>query len=340
MKYLSPILLCIFLLGAGCSFSDEPSPAVSEGEAVTELTQEPDTEASVTQKPPSTSSNQGVYGHSVWLARSSDAETWTLDDEELIEHASVPNITRFEKAVGDFEAGTLMIVYVDATEIASAGNGTERTGRYVSTDNGETWEDIGPVTYENADGHVPVDPNLIQLADGTLRMYYFDFSQSVGGVVVADEGGTSQFYAADSTDGETFTVVGEVFSGDRLTDPEVINYNGTFYLFYASQAPENLGIHVAIGDEEGLTFEETEISGDPLGIPGIIEIDGELRLFGCAPSEGIGYYVGDDSFDFGELVSLGSAFKGGFCDPDPVELEDGSYLLVVKKAQPMQPKQP
>ena len=111
----------------------------------------------------------------------------------------------------------------------------------------------------------------------------------------------------------------------------MIFYQEKSYLFYAFQDEDEGGIRVAVGDEDGLSFTQTDASGNLQGIPGVIEVDGELRLFGCVIDEGIAYYTADESLEFEEPVSIGSAFQGGFCDPDPVELEDGSFLLVVKK---------
>src|SRR3989339_1215505 len=236
MKHLNFLFPVLLLLGAGCVQTSTPAEDTAQDVA--------DETVLVQRQPESStapSTQQGPYRDSVWLARSSDGETWSLDDEVLIEHASVPNITRFETEVGDFEAGTLMIVYVDATQMATGGSGTERTGRYVSTDDGVTWEDIGLVTYVGAQDQVPVDPNLVQLQDGTLRMYYYDISKGVGDVGSLEQKKQNRFYAADSTDGETFTVVGEVFVENAITDPEVVFYKDSFYLFYASQT----GIRVA-----------------------------------------------------------------------------------------------
>lgn len=307
MRINSLFLASLILLGGGCA---------SEQTATTEI--------------PSAVTNQnssGVYGHTVWLSHSADGQNWTLDDELLIDHASVPNITRFEKAVGEFPAGTLMIVYVDASEMVNESNGTERTGRYVSFDDGKTWEDLGPVTYVGADAHVPVDPNLVQLPDGTLRMYYFDFTKMVGGRVLATSGAISTFYAADSVDGETFTVIGPVFTGQQITDPEVAYLDEQYFMFYASQSTDS-SIQVATSSD-GLNFTEADHQGDLDGIPGTLVEGDEIKLFGCGRG-GLLRYEADSSLSFSTGTTL-SGLQPGFCDPDPVVLADGSYLLVIKK---------
>lgn len=321
------LVLCAIVLAAGGVYL----VTIERGESDASSSSAPQTPTPVSTAPSTTSTNP-VYKDSVWLARSSDGDTFTMDDDMLIDHASVPNLTRFETAVGDFAAGTLMIVYVDATDMATTNNGAERTGRYVSTDNGETWENIGSVTYVGADGHVPVDPNLVQLPDGTLRMYYFDFSQTIGGVVLAESENESHFYAADSTDGETFTVVGEVFSDTRITDPEVVINDGTYTMFYAWHDGTESGIGAATSTD-GLVFEKVEVGGELNGIPGALLVDGTFELFGCG-ANGVVRYSADASLEFGEAESLGNDLRAGFCDPDPVRFDDGSYLLVVKKLSP------
>ncbi len=335
VRYLIPVFCAILLAGAGVylmnSESENATSTTSSSSATAAQTSSSTTTPPIT--PPTVSTTNPVYNDSVWLARSTDGDSFTLDAEVLIEHASVPNLTRFETAVGEFAAGTLMIVYVDATTLATSSNGTERTGRYVSEDNGVTWEYIGPVTYVGADGHVPVDPNLVQLPDGTLRMYYFDFSQTIGGVVLSASENESHFYAADSTDGETFTLVGEVFSDVRITDPEVIINDGTYTMFYAWHDDGDGGIGAATSSD-GLAFEKISVSGEPVGIPGAL-LDGDtIELYGCGLS-GITRYYGDTTLTFGSAEAISTDLKAGFCDPDPVKFADGSYLLVVKKLQPI-----
>lgn len=319
MKHVFVAVLLVLLLGGAGCFSTK---STSE-----DLTSEPIVEVPSVASSQSGVAASGVYKDSVWLARSADGEAWTLDEEVLIEHASVPNMTRFISEAGEFDAGTLMIVYVDATQMATGEGGAERIGRYVSTDNGVTWKDIGLVTFVGAESHVPVDPNLVQLPDGTLRLYYYDFAKQ------------TSFYAADSKDGETFTVVGKVFSGSgrRITDPEVIFYGGKFYLFYAFHDEEEGGIRVAVGDEDGLSFTQKDLSGDPEGIPGVTVVDGKLRLFGCVMNEGVVSYTADESLVFSDPVAVIQLRQGPYCDPDPVQLDDGSFLLVVKKLPDVKP---
>ena len=328
MRRIITLSVVLLLVGFGC----RSKTASNESNSNDQAGNTSNSSSTTTPKKSAATSDNGVYRHSVWLARSADGKSWTLDDAALIEHASVPNITRFETAVGDYPAGTLMIVYVDASTLADASNGTERTGRYVSTDNGKSWTNAGAVTYVGADGQVPVDPNLIQLPDGRLRMYYFDFSQIVGGVILNESGAKSHFYAADSTDGKTFTVVGEVFSDKQLTDPEVIYDDGVYTLFFARQGDGPSTIKAATSTD-GLNFTEVEVTNSPEGIPGAIAVDGGIMLYGCG-SEGIIRAFAEDGLVFGASTSVGT-FTRGACDPDPVQLADGSFILVIKKAPVM-----
>ncbi len=227
-----------------------------------------------------------------------------------------------------------MIVYVDASAMANGETGLERVGRYVSTDDGATWTNAGAATILGAEKQIPVDPNLIQLPDGTLRLYYLDFS-------TAKPAGTGTkdyvFFAADSKDGETFSGVQEVYRGTNITDPEVAVVDGRYVLYHAKPFEDDM--RAAISDD-GLTFVEMSLSGSFDGIPGSLVVDEKVRLFGCAKGS-IVWYESEDGKTFGtahEAFARGSGIV--LCDPDPVELSDGSYLLAVKKMPTISPSKP
>jgi hypothetical protein len=78
-------------------------------------------------------------------------------------------------------------------------------------------------------------------------------------------------------------------------------------------------------------FEEAAGAETLSGIPGVMEVNGELHLFGCGP--GIAYGVSGDGLEF---ENRGEVFHGNqdnplICDPSPVRLEDGSFAMVVKQ---------
>jgi hypothetical protein len=140
-----------------------------------------------------------LYEHHVRFATSADGESWSLQDGYIAEHASVPDLMMLTHDIGDLEAGSLMSIFVDAEPLEY---GLDEVVSYIiSTDNGETWSDRVTVKMDNEE-HLPVDPSMVQLEDGTLRLYYYDFRHSA----TPDAQKTSRFYVADSDDVVNFVV--------------------------------------------------------------------------------------------------------------------------------------
>ena len=112
------------------------------------------------------------YWHDIRFITSKE-ENWNDGINVIFEHGSVPDAIVLNKDVGDFKAGTLMTIFVYFEKEESE---IEEIGMLYSEDNGKTWSDIIILTIDGAEGHVPVDPSIIQLEDGSLVLYYFDFS--------------------------------------------------------------------------------------------------------------------------------------------------------------------
>lgn len=274
----------------------------------------------------------GVQDHELYFAVSENGEDWEFSpDETILEMASVPNLLLLEEDVGDFEAGTLISHFVDASEMHDWGD--ERIGYISSEDNGETWSDRELITIEDKPEELTaVDPCVVQLSDGRLRLYFFDFSANKD--LLAGEETDPTFYSAVSEDGLTFEFEGEVYSSTAalITDPEVLwyedrwlMYNPVFETAESMQTGEN---SIQISESEDGTDFEYLTTIDFQGIPGVMEVDGEVSLFGCTPG-GITRVTSTDGIEF-DLDAEEVVLQAGGCDPDPVQLPDGSYAMMTK----------
>jgi hypothetical protein len=244
-------LVALFLI-SGCSNASEETQDIEELDE-NETVVEESTESTNTPETSTTSTStetgaptEGVKNHELYFAVSEDGETWErTTDEPILEMASVPNLLLLEQDVGDFEAGTLISHFVDASEMHDWGE--ERIGYITSEDNGETWSDRALITIEDLpEGLTGVDPCVVQLPDGRLRIYFFDFTANKN--LLNGEDTDPTFYSAISEDGLTFEFEGEVYSSTAalITDPEVLwvkdrwlLYNPVFESAESMQTGEN-----------------------------------------------------------------------------------------------------
>jgi hypothetical protein len=266
---------------------------------------------------PSTTSaagDTGPYFDNVSRATSEDGVTWTVDEDPLLEHASVPDLIYLNSTVGDFAAGTAISYFVDASDFSVG----EQIGMIYSTDDGETWSEQEVITIVGSEGQTPVDPSIVQLENGSLRLYYFDLS------TVRSRSGEYSIYAASSEDGKTFTVEQVVFKNATLiTDPEVIFFN-EIWIMYMPMHDADGNIIIATSTD-GLDFEYVE-NTDKAGVPrGAVVVENEVYLYGC--DDGITLATSSDGFTFGaETVVI----EGEYCDAGPARLSDGSFLMMTK----------
>lgn len=310
---------------------EEQAAADSGGATKTEATPTSQTKSLVTTtttqqqqsptQPSQSSGDQNIYYHEIYLATSDNLESWDLSDEAIAEHASMPDILQLQQDIGDFEAGTLLLTFVDASDMATS-SGTENIGLQYSTDHGNTWSERIIITIEGTEDEIPVDPSLVQLDDGTLLLYYFDFSEGMS----FSTSDSFSMYVASSSDGKTFTQEQAAFTyNEYMTDPEVVYFDSTWYMYFVT--PGSGDIAVASSDD-GLTFDYLRDTGIH-GVPGTLVVDTELQLYGCAvgTASGITRSTSSDglSFSDAEVILTGP----GQCAPDLVGLDDGTYFMAV-----------
>ncbi len=334
MKKLLLLLVPLLLVGTGCG---NTTVEVIENENVNTNLLElglPESSGGQKDSPNSTTkptdpqakiepSNNlgGLTSHSLHLATSADHTNWELDEEPLVEAASVPDLIVLDYDIGHWQAGTLVSYFVDASDFGRTGE--EKTGIIYSTDNGATWSEVENATITGAEGHNPVDPSIVQLSDGRLRLFYYDFPAK------PKRDQTSYFYSAISTDGYNFTFEGEALAEEGITDPDVIQFNDKWYMFYAK--PQGQGMVYFATSEDGLSFQAGGTI--PLsGIPGSLVVGDELRVYGCGPG-GIGFIGTTDLEDWSSETALFQGSPGQItCDPAPVQAKNGTFLALIKQA--------
>lgn len=268
-------------------------------------------------------SGPGPFNDEAWIAFSDDSREWRVADGPVREHASVPDIVEVD--------GRLLVHFVDFS--GRPGPGEEQISMVESTDGGESWSDPRRCRIEdkpNAGG--AVDPSVVLLDDGRMRMYFFGSEMTQGDP--ASHAGPHHIYSAVSEDGVDWTCEeGSRYEQERITDPEVIRV-GDEWLMFVSEGSQT---HLARSDD-GLAFErDRDFSLRLGGVPGAVALpDGRVRIFACG-REGIMTALWDPRRDDPPREERGGVIERGsyriVADPAVIPLSGGGYAMIFKRAR-------
>ncbi len=264
--------------------------------------------------------------HHTYFATSDDGIDWTMQPDPIAESASVPDLIELQHDLGPFETGTLLTYFVDGTQ----GHGDQdlSLGMIYSQDGGESWSDRLFTNMIGAD-HISVvaDPSLVQLEDGTFRLYFYDFPATFIDPR-SDDAGPFTVHSATSRDGINFTYEAQVFeSGSMITDPDVVYWQGKWWMYLMGQ--EFMSIQVA-SSTDPLSFGEMESVNDN-GIPGMLAMGDEMWLYTCG-NRSITRQTSTDGISFTyQNNALYETVGGIICDPSVIELTDGTFAMVLKQ---------
>lgn len=131
----------------------------------------------------------------------------------------------------------------------------------------------------------------------------------------------NKIYSAISTDGINFVMEEGVRLSmtKNMTDPEVVYYNGTWFMYYAGGDVNGISVASSL---DGLTFSNHGSVNDSefMGIPGALVENNRIYLYDCkVVSEST------DGFNFTKTSDF--AMRG--CDPSPAKYKN-DYIMVYK----------
>ncbi len=220
------------------------------------------------------------------------------------------------------EPNEILIYLIDAESLTSPGN--EDIVLLRSTDEGKSWSEKETITLVGKLNKGPaVDPSIVMLSDGTIRLYYF----GPDGSFDPFSKGENSVYSAASKNGINFTVEeGIRLTATSLTDPDVTKWNEKWYMAYSTGLTSGLAV-----SEDGLNFKDSgEVSENAGGVPGLFADFEKLRIYGCG-SEGISSAYSSNGKSFTKDVTKVVDIPGAVCDPSISYSSSLGYVFVYKK---------
>lgn len=246
----------------------------------------------------------------------------------FFKHASVPDVLELSQTSEAGQKDEMLLYFVDFS--SAPGPGEEQISLSRSTD-GIHWSETQRISIEGKESFgAAVDPSVVELEDGRLRMYFFGSDVAQSGDPFLHQG-KHRIYSAVSSDGIHFRLeAGVRFSSEMITDPEVVRA-GSQWLMFLSRGQQTLLARSA----DGLDFLlDEQVRFDEGGVPGAVELsNGKVRVFlsghgtiwGVTFDPKTRFFSGSDSF---EAISRGDGRL--VADPACLPRRDGSYYLIFK----------
>lgn len=269
-----------------------------------------------TKSSQSTTPSGGPYLHQIYSASSTDGLTWTSDDTLILDHTSVPDPIYLED-------GTIRIYYVDANQIPETVNCAE------SVDGGETFTvlDCEIQGLENAKA---LDPSIIQLEDGSFRLYFYESKLNVG----VDSEVEHTISYADSDDGIQFTKKGTAFTYNGLVDPDVFWNGNEWVIMVYSIADANTVVGTSADGTEFTYYGPVSDALSDIGTTQAILLDdGSFRIYGFDQNNQKEFYsfTSNDGFEWTKEDGVRyQVDEGDITDPQVIQLSDGTWKMFYK----------
>jgi hypothetical protein len=275
--------------------------------------------SAVLAQSPCSAEATGLQNHSTYVTRADTETSFSDSTTAVFNSASVPDALRLHHKISGANKNDLLMYF-----------GRNGICESRSTDHGRTWSDPLTVTFnglQNSGGEV--DPSITQEHDGTLRLYFYGPTSSNGDP--AQISGDHVIYSATSTDGVNFTVeAGQRFADTTITDPEVVKFQGQYFMYLSAGATTRI-----TESSDGLTFTDTGDTWNSAGIPGAVAHHNTLHIYGCSGSDSIVSASSSDGLQFGStstVLTTTDQSVTSTCDPSPIRLKNGHFVLVYKKA--------
>ncbi|MBU1124962.1 MAG: hypothetical protein KKC84_02970 [Candidatus Omnitrophica bacterium] len=308
-KYLLILLVSMIVLSSG----------VCMAQGVLKSTEEID---ATEQEAAAAKSREIEY---IYGAISEDGRKFTVLPEYLCRSGALPDVVELTRNSTVDKKGTLLLYFVDPRRLNVEGEGM----MLATSSDGFDWSAPCRLVFsERQNKGVIVDPSVIELPNGDVRMYFY-------GAESADPDqkrgiGENKIYSAVSADGVRFRVEpGVRFEAFGVRGPEVVYRNGEWFMFL-SRGQET----ILARSPDGMSFRREAVFSLITGWqPGAVVLpNNKIRIFITthAGIKSILYNPGTTMMpEYGERIQAESGKVIG--EPSCIRRPDGSYFLVFKK---------
>ncbi len=341
MKKILPLLFVVLLIMSVGSCSKEQLSSEQQQLVEEQQTEDSEEETAVdytaSDFTPPTGKAEGADDDNPWNSRmlfatSEDGLTWTKTNQLIADQANVPSVTM------DSE-GRIFVYHVTWTE------GLQNQAVVaISEDKGENWVFKKVVVDGIEENMKPAtDPCIVQLEDGTFRLYFTSEIQGVG---------HPEVFSSVSDDGINFVLeegarVSIAETGEKLIDPTVFKIGETWHLYTLYLGGSEGNFHAT--SEDGLTFTEEDPIEERMILSNGITMDGVSRFYGFKHAEDtdakyafeIYSWTSEDGFTWTQDEGIRLEYdeenemeKKFVKDPAVVQLDDGTYMMFYITAIP------
>jgi hypothetical protein len=199
-----------------------------------------------------------------------------------------------------------------------------------STDHGATWTSLGNACLHGSNHILSADPTPL-VVNGSIVLYFLDLKTLSNDPAITTP---RIIYRAASVDGVNFDQPQPVYTEPRnIVDPFVLAMPDSSFRMYVPSDQEGGIISAVSSDGLVFTLEEGVRSRDG-GMPGALLLpDGQVRMFlagGNEGQDGIYSKISSDGLNFTTEpgVRIPAPANSITDNPEPIQLADGSYLML------------
>ena len=256
-------------------------------------------------------------GNRVKAAVSSDGATWTRLPAAILDQIGTPSLV--------INSQGLPLLYTTAHKVNGNSDGFVVS---VGTADGRTWRHCSVNLKGFPAGVLGVDPDVVALSGGGLRMYLTG-SSGAGSNRIA-------IHYADSTDGVTWTYGGLAFqSTDSILDSVTFKLQDTWHMYVLTGTSTEMTHGIS---SDGRTFTSVGkgtvlLDGKTVVLSQAVVIGGQMRVFCFAPpGSWIRSLITADGTTFKTDSQVALTFDSSveykfIRDPAVVQLANGSYFM-------------
>ncbi len=257
---------------------------------------------------------------SVYLTTAVDGLNFSQSTGPLFQKASSPEAIRLRKPLGTFNAGDVLLYFVDFSEWHEP-----KDQEFVSvarSNDGKVFGAKERLHFKNApERFKATDPSVVELAGGGLRIYL---------MTPGPDRHIRNILSATSQDGINFVVEPGVRYQTRGS-VDVFNHDGEWLMLFADESNNTTNMAISA---DGLAWQPSDLNRPIDGVAtSFVENSPSLKLY--SNFQGITFWSLDQSQRTPTPIApISLPISGIFGDPSAVIMNDSTWLYYKFRAQP------